>query len=123
MASGKKLLTWNDAGDPLVSVNDHARNHATMAQLASKLGLADPRTNTRLFVVPGSTHGAGGNLNEVDWLSAIIDWVENATPPAQLTYTFAVGTTQRSLPVCEFPKYPRYNGSGDVNAAASFTCT
>jgi feruloyl esterase len=123
VASGKKLLTWNDAGDPLVSVNDHARNHATMVQLASKLGLADPRTNTRFFVVPGSTHGAGGNLNEVDWLSAIIAWVENATPPDQLTYAFTVGTTQRNLPVCEFPKYPRYNGSGDVNAAASFTCT
>jgi hypothetical protein len=97
VASGRKLLTWNDAGDPLVSANDHARNHATMVQLASKLGLADPRTNTRLFIVPASTHGGGGNLNEVDWLSAIIAWVENGTPPAQLTYTFSVGATQRNL--------------------------
>jgi hypothetical protein len=123
VASGKKLLSWNDAGDPLVSAADHARNHATMVQLASAMGLADPRTNTRFFIVPGNTHGAGGQLNQIDWLSAIIDWVENDKPPVQLNYAFTVGTTQRNLPVCEYPGYPRYNGTGDVNAAASFTCT
>jgi hypothetical protein len=123
VASGKKLLSWNDAGDPLVSAADHARNHATMVQLASGMGLADPRTNTRFFIVPGNTHGAGGQLNQIDFLSAIVDWVESNKPPVQLTYSFTVGTTQRSLPVCEYPAYPRYNGTGDVNAAASFTCT
>jgi feruloyl esterase len=123
VASGKKLLSWNDAGDPLVSAADHARNHATMVQMASGLGLADPRTATRLFLVPGSTHGAGGDLSQVDWFSAIIDWVENDKPPVQLTYTFPAGTSTRSLPVCEYPKYARYNGTGDVNAAASFTCS
>ena len=123
VASGKKLLSWNDAGDPLVSASDHARNHATMAQLASGLGLLDPRTNTRLFIVPASTHGAGGDLSQVDWLSAIVDWVENNKPPVQLTYAFTVGTTTRSLPVCEDPQYARYSGTGDVNSAASYTCT
>jgi feruloyl esterase len=123
VASGRKLLAWNDAGDPLVSASDHARNHATMAQLASGLGLADPRTNTRFFIVPASSHGAGGDLKQVDWLGAIVDWVENNKAPVQLTYAFTVGATNRSLPVCEYPQYARYNGSGDVNAAASFTCT
>lgn len=125
VASGKKLLAWNDSGDPLVSPNDHARNHATMAQIAQTMGLADPRTNTRFFIVPGFTHGAGGALNQVDWLSAIIAWVETNTPPTQLTYTFptGTGTTMRSLPVCEYPMYARYNGTGDVTAAANFTCT
>jgi hypothetical protein len=123
VASGRKLLAWNDAGDPLVSASDHARHHATMVQLASLLGLADPRANTRLFIVPGSTHGAGGDLKQIDWLSAIVDWVESNKPPVQLTYAFAVGTTNRSLPVCEYPQYALYNGTGDVNAAASFTCT
>jgi feruloyl esterase len=109
VASGKKLLAWNDAGDPLVSASDHARNHATMVQLASLLGLADPRANTRLFIVPGSTHGAGGDLAQIDWLSAIVDWVESNKAPVQLTYSFAVGTTNRSLPFCEYPQYARYN--------------
>jgi feruloyl esterase len=123
VASGGKLLSWHDAGDPLLSVNDHARNFATLSNAAKGLGLADPRTNARMFVVPASTHGAGGQLTEVDWLSAIIDWVENDHAPAQLAYSFIVGATARSMPVCEAPKYPRYNGSGDVNMATSFTCT
>ncbi len=123
VASGRKLLSWHDAGDPLLSVNDHVRNFATMSNAAKAFGLADPRINARMFIVPASTHGAGGNFAEVDWLSAIIDWVESGKAPEQLTYKFAVGATARSMPVCEAPKYPRYNGTGDVNSAASFTCT
>jgi len=123
VASGRKLLSWHDAADPLMSVNDHVRNFTTMTNSAKAFGLSDPRANARLFVVPASTHGAGGNLTEIDWLSAIIDWVESNKAPDQLTYKFAVGSTARTMPVCESPRYPRYNGSGDVNAAASFTCT
>jgi feruloyl esterase len=122
VASGKKLLAWNDAGDPLVSASDHARHHATMVQLASSLGLADPRVNTRLFIVPASVHGAGGDLSQIDWLSAIVDWVESNKPPVRVTYSFTVAATNRSLPVCEYPQYARYSGVGDVNTAANFTC-
>ena len=123
VASGHRLLSWHDAGDPLLSVNDHARNFATMTASAKAMGLADTRTNARMFLVPASTHGAGANFPQVDWLGAIIDWVENGNAPNQLTYNFTVGATARAMPVCEAPKYPRYNGTGDVNAAASFTCT
>jgi feruloyl esterase len=123
VASGKKLIAWNDAGDPLVSANDHARNHALMTNMAKTLGLSDPRANTRLFMVPASSHGAGGNFPSIDWLSAIVDWVESNKAPVQLTYSFNMGTTARTLPVCEYPAYPRYSGSGDVNSASSFTCT
>ena len=123
VASGRKLLSWHDAGDSLVSAADHARNHAIMTQIAGSMGLADPRANTRLFVVPASSHGLGADFHEVDWLSAIIDWTENAKAPTQLTYAFTAGSALRTLPVCEFPAYPRYNGSGDVNAAVSYTCT
>jgi Tannase and feruloyl esterase len=28
----------------------------------------------------------------------------------------------RSRPLCDYPKWLRYNGSGDVNQASSFTC-
>jgi len=122
VASGKKLLEWNDAGDPLISTSDHARNHALMTDIAKSMGLGDPRANTRLFMVPASSHGAGGNFPSIDWLSAIIDWVESDKPPVQLTYAFTVGSTARTLPVCEYPAYPKYGGNGDVNSPSSFTC-
>lgn len=125
VASGKKLISWHDNGDNLLSPNDHARNDATMTQLVKGLGVADPTVNTRMFLVPANFHGAGAALTEIDWASAIMDWVESGTAPTQLTFTFTPSgaTVARNLPVCLFPKYPKYNGSGDVNAATSYTCT
>jgi len=33
-----------------------------------------------------------------------------------------VGVPGRTRPLCDYPKWPRYAGSGDVNLAASYTC-
>jgi feruloyl esterase len=125
VASGKKLISWHDAGDNLLSTREHARNDVMLTQLIKNLGVADPTTNTRLFAVPSSTHSAGSALTQVDWATAIMNWVEQGTAPTQLTYTFtpAGAAAARNLPVCLYPKYPRYNGTGDVNAAANYTCT
>ncbi|MEO8938390.1 MAG: tannase/feruloyl esterase family alpha/beta hydrolase, partial [Burkholderiaceae bacterium] len=125
VASGKKLISWHDSGDNLLSSNDHARNDATLVALIKSDGLADPSLGTRFFLVPANTHSAGQALTQVDWASAIMDWVEKGIAPTQLTYTFkpANATTARNLPVCLYPKNPHYNGTGDINAASNYTCT
>ncbi len=125
VASGKKLISWHDNGDTLLSAADHYRNDQMMIQLAEADGVTDPTTNTRFFLVPGNAHGAGGDLSQIDWISSIVSWVEDGTAPTQLTYSFTQtgSTTPRSLPVCLYPQYPKYKGSGDVSAAASYTCT
>ena len=58
VAGGGKLLSWHDAGDPLISPNDHLRSFSAMTDAAKTKGLADPRANARLMFVPASTHGA-----------------------------------------------------------------
>ncbi|RQO41173.1 hypothetical protein DBV14_28815 [Variovorax sp. KBW07] len=123
VASGRKLISWHAGSDALLSPNDHFRNWTTMTGLAKSAGLADPNSATRFFIVPGAGHGGGGSLQEVDWASAIMGWVEKGDAPTQMTYTFTAGGTARSMPVCQYPKYPKYNGSGDVNAAASYACS
>ena len=125
VASGKKLISWHANGDNLLSAADHYRNDQRMIQLVKAYGVTDPSANTRFFLVPGNQHGAGAQLNEVDWASAIVDWVEEGIAPTQLTYTFTQtgASTPRSLPVCLYPQYPRYNGRGDISAATSYTCT
>jgi feruloyl esterase len=122
----KSIIVSVSTSRPLrgaLSANDHVRNYATMTGIAKTLGLADPSTNTRLFIVPGASHGRGAALQHVDWASAIIDWVEQGSAPTQLTYSFTSGTTARTMPVCQQPKYPKYNGSGDLTVAANYTCT
>jgi feruloyl esterase len=125
VASGKKLISWHDGSDNLTSFNDHVRNYSTMTNIAKGLGLTNPSTNTRFFVVPGGSHSQGQALTEVNWFNAITDWVEMNIAPEQLVYNRIDDVTGivRTLPVCQHPRYPRYNGAGDVNSAASYTCT
>ena len=122
VASGRKLISWHAGNDDVLSPNDHYRNWYTMTGLARSEGLANPETATRFFVVPGTSHGQGQLLQEVDWATAIMAWVENGVAPTQLTYSFQSGAGSRSIPVCQHPLYPRYQGAGDVNLASSFSC-
>jgi len=97
-----------------------------MTNIAKELGLTNPSTNTRFFIVSGGSHGQGADLMEVNWFNAITDWVEMNIAPEQLIYNRRdkiTGIVLRTLPVCRHPQYPRYNGSGDVNYAESYTCT
>lgn len=121
VASGRKLLSWHSSSDNLLSFNDHVRNYAAMTASAKAQGLADPSANTRFFAVPGAVHGEGQLLTEVNWFNAITAWVETKAAPEQLLFNKSRSGTPRTLPVCQHPKYPHYNG-GDVNLAASYRC-
>ncbi len=126
VASGRKLISWHAGSDNLSSFNDHVRNYSTMINMAAGQGLTDPETHTRFFVVPGGSHTDGEELTEINWFDAITQWVEKDIAPEQLLYNKrdkATGALLRTLPVCRHPQYPRYNGAGDVNDAASYTCT
>ena len=123
VASGRKLISWHAGSDNLLSPNEHIRNYATMTGLVKTMGVADPSANTRFFMVPGATHGQGGTLTEVNWFEAITNWVEKNTAPTQLVYNRRSATgALRTLPVCQNPQFAKYNGTGDVNLAASYTC-
>jgi hypothetical protein len=124
IASGKKLINWHDGADELLSFKEHARNVVSMHSIAKTMGLADPSSNSRLFIVPGTPHAGGSGLigGGVDWATSIVDWVEKGIAPSQLTYSSPPPGVAKSLPVCQYPAYPRYI-SGDVNASSSYSCT
>ena len=124
VASGRKILSWHNIGDERLSLNDHYRNHTEMARLAQGLGLAEPSVNTRFFAAPGGRHSEGSELTGVNWFEAITHWVEKGIAPQQLTLQITDAQTNavRTLPVCQHPRYPKYDGRGDVNAAGSYRC-
>lgn len=123
IASGKKLLAWHDTGDNLLSGKDHLRRHAALLSAANQLN-AQASSNTRFMLVPSANHSVGKAYDEVNWHGTISDWVENGSVPEQLTLNIKATSTAsaRTLPVCQSPKAAYYNGSGDMNSAASFTC-
>ena len=100
VAAGKKLISWHGAIDNLHPAKDHERNFDTMMGLADRLANGtgtDVRNHARYFTVAGALHKHGG-FPAVDWLSAIINWVEKGTPPLELRYKRGDGVV---LPVIE----------------------
>jgi feruloyl esterase len=75
----------------------------------------------RLFLVPGMEHCRGGpGPNTFDALGALEQWRERDIAPAQLTGRNPESGLTR--PICAYPQYAKYDGSGDREDAASFSC-
>jgi feruloyl esterase len=116
-----KLIIYHGASDPVFSVNDTIRWYRRLRWKTH--GTADHFA--RLFVIPGMTHCSGGPATDAfDALTPIVNWVENGEAPDQIAAT-ARNTTPwpgRTRPLCPYPEQTRYNGSGDINNAANFSC-
>ena len=85
---------------------------------------ADTREFFRLFLVPGMFHCRGGTgPDRFDALTALINWVEGGVAPASMVATkLEGGRVTRTRPLCPYPQVARYQGTGSVDDAASFTC-
>ena len=92
--------------------------------VSHRMGDSATRDFYRLFMVPGMFHCNGGpGCNVADWLSAVMDWVEKGTAPAQLIGAHVEsGATTRTRPLCPYPLVARYKGSGSIDEAANFNC-
>ncbi len=78
----------------------------------------------RLFMVPGMFHCSNGlGVFQADYLGALVDWVEAGKAPERLEAARVIGgKTKMTRPLCPYPQVAKYNGSGDVNDAANFSC-
>lgn len=118
---GGKLLIAQGVSDPVFSIND------TISWLneVNKANKGKASEFVRLFAVPGMNHCAGGPATDrFDAFSALVAWVENKTAPASIVATAGPMTPwpNRTRPLCSYPAYAHYRGSGSVEDAASFVC-
>ena len=94
------------------------------SNVANSVGGAAKRDDAmEFFLMPGVQHCYGGTgADSIDLLDAVAGWVEKNQRPSSANLQLAKqGSFTR--PLCRYPQYPRYTGSGDKNAAASYTCT
>jgi Tannase and feruloyl esterase len=77
----------------------------------------------RFYTIPGMGHVTGVFNARISTLDALEAWVEHGQAPAELVASDANDATAgRTRPVCRYPQWPRYNGSGNANEARNFTC-
>lgn len=106
-------------------------------------GYTELQRNVRLFMVPGMAHCRGGPGPNVfgqpfvapamsdpqhDIVAALESWVEKGEPPTQIVATKyerddPTKAVVRTMPLCPFPAMATYRGHGDVNDAASWSCS
>lgn len=124
--NGGKLLIWYGVGDTCVSMYRTVEYLDTVKQ---RLGASKVQSFARMVTSPSNGHdldGAGTEPRSIDLLAAMDAWVEKGAAPDKLVATkFAPGTSTpvAQRPVCEYPKFPRYSGTGDPSKAESFTCS
>lgn len=137
LKSGRKLLLYDgfsDQGLPpyqtvmfyedLANIFDHSDDNS-----GRHVGhLRELRNLARLFMVPGMEHcGGGPGPNVFDTLTPLENWVEQGTAPKSILATHYMANNPsmvvtRTMPLCPFPEQARYNGTGDVTEASSWSC-
>jgi hypothetical protein len=139
---GGKLIQyvgWSDAS--ISPQNDIDYHHAVIEEMGGKERIRD---FYRLFMVPGMGHCLGGpganafgqpySINgptpsdpSSDLLSALDHWVENQIAPDKIVATKYVNDNPTlgiafQRPLCPFPQFAKYKGTGSTTSAASFAC-
>jgi len=120
---GGKLLFYSGWADPLIPAGEVVRYYEKVE--ATMGGPQSTQLFTRLFMVPGMGHCAGGTgPNRFDALSALEPWVEkNVAPEKIVASQVSGGVTERTRPLCPYPQVARWNGTGSTNDAANFVCS
>lgn len=120
---GGKLLIWHGYNDSAVSAY-HTQDYVDAVN--SRYGSAQASEFLRTFFAPGVNHCGGGegpSPDQLDLLDKMVDWVEKGVAPTTVLATHKIANVvDRTMPLCAYPKVARYNGIGDINDAASFTC-
>lgn len=129
--NGGKLLLYHGTIDGLIPYGNTVNYYNSVVDLLGENKIKD---NVKLYVVPGMSHCSGGNgVFQIDWLSAMEEWIENDRTPGTLpgvrpdVIPGAFGAPPVSgngftRPLCPYPEIAGYKGSGDDRDSANFEC-
>jgi pimeloyl-ACP methyl ester carboxylesterase len=117
---GGKIILVHGTADDFISA------HNTIAYYNRQRALQGAKaldSFVRFYLVPGLGHGMGPFNAKYDGLKVLEEWVEKGHGPGTLTAVDENPATKgRTRPMCVFPGWPRYSGTGSVDAASSYRC-
>lgn len=130
---GAKMMIYHGTNDPIFSSDDTTQWYEGLR----KANDGDASNFARFYRVPGMNHCSGGPAtDQFDMLTPLVNWVEKGeSPDSVIASARGVGnaggvnadvpaswSASRTRPLCAYPKVARYNGSGDIESASSFSC-
>ena len=130
---GAKLMIFHGTSDPIFSSDDSV---AYIEGLRAANG-GDASNFARPYLIAGMNHcGSNPSTDQFDMLTPLVNWVENGVAPDRVIANVrgvanlgganvdvpATWSPSRSRPLCPYPQVARYNGSGSLEIASSFTC-
>jgi len=114
-SGGKLLLThgWGDTG--ITPENTVLYYESVLDKMGSQQS-----DWMRLFMAPGMGHcGGGPGVNTFDSIATLEKWVEKGVAPETM---MGVGANGFSRPLCPYPQYAEYKGSGDLKDGSNWAC-
>ena len=119
-AKGGKIIMTHGTVDDFITPHNTELYYQKQVKQFGQSGLD---SFMRFYMIPGFGHGFGAFNAKIDGLKVLQNWVEQGQAPSGLTAVDGNPNANRSRPLCEWPKYPKFTGApGTENSAASFTC-
>lgn len=118
---GGKILIAHGTADALVSTQ---ATRQYVERLRKTMGQDQLDHFVRYYEIPGYGHVFGTAFNAAwDSMGLLENWVERGEAPQQPVVTDTAAVPGRTRPLCDYPGWPQYSGSGSLDTAASFRCT
>jgi len=117
---GGKFLIVHGTTDATIPTNASVLYYK---MVQSKMSQSEMDTFLGFYLIPGFGHGGGLFDAGFDALGVLDRWLDTNIAPRGLTIVDNHKRSHgRTRPLCAYPSWPEYKGSGDVNAASSFVC-
>jgi Tannase and feruloyl esterase len=118
-ARGSKLIIAHGMADPIFSAHESVDYYQRM-QAVHGLAISE---FARLFLMPGMGHCAGGAATDAwEGLESLVSWVEKKQAPDRIVARGTKVFPGRTRPLCAWPGYAHYKGTGDSESAENFEC-
>jgi hypothetical protein len=120
---GGKIVMWQGFADQLITPQGSIAYYDAVTNYLGG-GYAQTQQFFRHFMASGVGHCSGGNGPQPQNLfQSVVDWVEQGTAPDTIQASKALtGGATQTRPLCPYPTFARYIGSGSTDSAANFVC-
>jgi feruloyl esterase len=119
---GGKLIQYHGWSDPQISPGNSTQYYTRVLDKVG--GAAAVQNSYRLFMAPGMGHcGGGEGPNTFDMVGALEQWVEHGKAPDRIIASHSTNdVVDRTRPLCPYPQFAVYKGTGSTDEAANFEC-